>query len=326
MLELLNTGTPLTATTGQTVHLGTGMTPRGGTGTYSYSWTQTAGSPTVTLTGGTTGNPSFVAPTVTAATPLTFTMTVTDAAGSVQTATQTVTVSPASGSALSFTFDTTGGYDTTRRNYKSGQDGYAVVHFTSSGTAPLSYHWVQTQGPSIGDLSAVNGPNYDFTAPSVTGTQTIGLSVTVTDSSGTPQVVTHTHTFTITGTFVADGVRCLVCGDLNGQVPCTDMEMVIAELTGCPRTQPYCMNDIVQTNFTDVAQYKRCVGESECHSLWYQATSDEPLCLHYDPSNAEETLTCHLCCWNGGPNGQQIDLDKACNIDTVPPVDKLYRT
>jgi len=91
------------------------------------------------------------------------------------------------------------------------------------------------------------------------------------------------------------------------------MELVLADQTQCPDSMPYCMNDIVQ-EFTEYKRVSRCVGEAECDSLWYQATSDEPLCLHYNPSNGEDNLTCHLCCYG--------DM---CNTDSVPPVDTLYR-
>jgi acetyl esterase/lipase len=57
----------------------------------SYSWTQTAG-PTVTLLNANTANPTFTAPYVTAATLLTFRLTVTDNRGATGSATVNVTV------------------------------------------------------------------------------------------------------------------------------------------------------------------------------------------------------------------------------------------
>ena len=47
----------------------------------SYTWTQTAGTPAVTLTSGTTSQPTFPAPTVATATTLTFSLVVTDNRG-----------------------------------------------------------------------------------------------------------------------------------------------------------------------------------------------------------------------------------------------------
>jgi uncharacterized protein len=64
------------------------------TGASSLQWTQVAGPP-VALSGAATAAPSFVAPGVTAPTPLTFTLTANSANGGVQTGQATVTVSPA---------------------------------------------------------------------------------------------------------------------------------------------------------------------------------------------------------------------------------------
>jgi hypothetical protein len=82
-----NTPPVANAGTDQTVNEGTaGVTLNGGSSTdsdgtiTSYSWRQTAG-PTVTLTGANTATPSFTAPSVTADTTLTFSLTVTDNGG-----------------------------------------------------------------------------------------------------------------------------------------------------------------------------------------------------------------------------------------------------
>jgi hypothetical protein len=59
-----------------------------------YSWTQTAG-PAVSLTGANTVTPTFIAPTLTAKTGLTFSLTVTDSNGQVSSPSTTqVTVNP----------------------------------------------------------------------------------------------------------------------------------------------------------------------------------------------------------------------------------------
>ena len=59
--------------------------------TLTYSWAQTGGTPTVTLTGADTATPSFTAPSQAAT--LVFTLTVTDSTGETDTDTVTVTVS-----------------------------------------------------------------------------------------------------------------------------------------------------------------------------------------------------------------------------------------
>ena len=76
--------TPASAAAGATVTLD----GSGSTGAASYSWAQTGGTPTVTLTGAGTAKSTFVMPVTTA--PLTFTLTVKDAAGAASTATATV--------------------------------------------------------------------------------------------------------------------------------------------------------------------------------------------------------------------------------------------
>ena len=94
----VNPPTPPTVSAGaaQTVTKGSKVTLAGsataGTGTLkTYAWKQTAG-PTVTLTGATKVTASFTAPTVTTATVLTFSLTVTDSLGSTGTSTVNVTV------------------------------------------------------------------------------------------------------------------------------------------------------------------------------------------------------------------------------------------
>lgn len=64
-------------------------------GISSGTWTQTEG-PTVTLTGGSTATPTFLAPSVAADTALKFKYTVTDSKGATSSAETTITVKPAS--------------------------------------------------------------------------------------------------------------------------------------------------------------------------------------------------------------------------------------
>ncbi|AUB83928.1 PKD domain-containing protein [Candidatus Thiodictyon syntrophicum] len=310
-LEIALTGGPLTVTAGQTVHLGSGLTPRGGVGPYVYSWSQTApATPAVDITDGTTGNPSIVAPTVTASTPFTFAMTVTDSVGHSQTVSETVTVNPAVPNLAVVARLQGMGSAGTELFFNPGQAGSITTSLTAPGTGPYTYKWTQTAGPSLGNLGT--GATASFTVPDATSTVAVTVQVSVTDSGG--KVASSSVDFNIHG--FRPGKPCVVCGDLNKQIACNDMELVIADLTQCPDATPYCMNDIVQNASLDpaVAQYKRCVDEVECDSLWYQATSDEPLCLNFDPANGEDTLICHLCCWGD-----------ACNVDTVPPVETLYR-
>ena len=90
----LNANAPPTANAGpaQTVTSGTTVTLNGSAssdpdGTIaSYAWSQAGGSPTVTLTGPATAQPTFLAPTVTSATTLNFSLVVTDNQGATSAA------------------------------------------------------------------------------------------------------------------------------------------------------------------------------------------------------------------------------------------------
>ena len=95
---IANAGSNQTVTSGVTVTLnGTASSDPDGT-IASYAWTQTAGTPTVTLTSGTTSQPTFPAPTVATAASLTFSLVVTDNRGATSPAASVnVTVNPAAG-------------------------------------------------------------------------------------------------------------------------------------------------------------------------------------------------------------------------------------
>ncbi len=89
-------GISQTATSGTTVFLdGSRSSATNGATIVSYSWVQSPGSVTVTLTGANTVTPSFLAPPVVNQTPLVFSLTVTDSLGQVSIPSSvTVTVFP----------------------------------------------------------------------------------------------------------------------------------------------------------------------------------------------------------------------------------------
>jgi hypothetical protein len=123
-LPVANAGASQTVSSGVTVTLnGTASSDADGT-IASYAWTQTAGTPTVTLTNGTTSQPTFAAPSVVAAATLTFSLVVTDNRGAASTpATVTVTVSP----------PVVGNVDVT------GRVTFARVPFSTGGDRGLDY-------------------------------------------------------------------------------------------------------------------------------------------------------------------------------------------
>jgi hypothetical protein len=84
---------PLLGTTVTLVGTGSFATTSGAT-IVSYSWVQTSGT-SVTLNGANTANPTFLAPTVSTSTPLTFSLTVTDSNGAVSAPDSvTITLNP----------------------------------------------------------------------------------------------------------------------------------------------------------------------------------------------------------------------------------------
>src|SRR5688500_5135580 len=94
-IPVANSGPDQTVDAGATVTLdGSGSSDADGT-LAAYTWTQTAGSPTVTLSNRTVAQPTFQAPTVTGATTLTFSLIVRDDRGANSTtSTVDITVNP----------------------------------------------------------------------------------------------------------------------------------------------------------------------------------------------------------------------------------------
>ncbi len=94
VVPLANAGAPQSVNAGATVVLnGTASADSDGT-IAAYAWAQTAGT-AVVLNGATSSQPTFVAPTVTSASTLTFSLVVTDNLGATSAASSvTITVTP----------------------------------------------------------------------------------------------------------------------------------------------------------------------------------------------------------------------------------------
>ena len=142
----------------------------------SFSWTQTAGTPTVTLTGDTTATATFTAPTVTETTQLTFQLTVTDNEGASDTGSVIVSinidqapqaVAPADFDAIEMT--------------SVSLDGSG----SSDDRGIASYLWTQTAGDNV-TLENSTSVTASFTAPEVAENETKSMTfdLTVTDSNG----------------------------------------------------------------------------------------------------------------------------------------------
>ncbi|EGJ51785.1 PKD domain containing protein [Desulfocurvibacter africanus subsp. africanus str. Walvis Bay] len=174
-----------------------------------YSWTQTGGTPTVTLTGANTAQPYFTAPSVMLNTVLVFSLTVTDPGGLSSTDTVAITVAHVESAPVA--------------NAGADQSVAAGATVTLDGSASsdangdtLTYSWLQTGGTSV-SLTGANTARPSFIAPSVSlGGATLFFTLTVTDTGG----LSHSDTVTVNVARTemppvanAGGDRAVVVGD-----------------------------------------------------------------------------------------------------------------
>jgi hypothetical protein len=149
-----------------------------GQGIASYMWTQTAGTPTVTLTNPNTATPTFTAPDVgTTGASLTFQLTVTDTGGLTGSNTTVVNVSWVNAAPTA-----NAGID------QNVNEGITVTLDGSNSSDPddgiSSYSWIQTAGTPV-TLSNANTAKPTFTSPDVgTGGTSLTFQLTVTDKGG----------------------------------------------------------------------------------------------------------------------------------------------
>ncbi|MDQ3970708.1 MAG: PKD domain-containing protein, partial [Thermoproteota archaeon] len=146
----------------------------------SYSWRQTVG-PTVTLNSTNTATVGFTAPSVTADTTLTFSLTVTDNAGASASDTVNVLVKNVDQTPTNQPPAANAGPDQTVNETKSVT--LSGRSSTDSDGTITSYSWRQTVGPTV-TLNSTNTATVGFNAPSVTADTTLTFSLTVTDNAG----------------------------------------------------------------------------------------------------------------------------------------------
>ncbi|MBI4743555.1 MAG: PD40 domain-containing protein, partial [Actinobacteria bacterium] len=151
---------------------GTGTDPDGDT--LSYNWTQTAGSPTVTLNNPNLATPSFTAPQVTTDTILTFKLTVDDKKGGTNSDEVIITVKNVN----KFPAANAGVDQTVNENTTVNLDGTGSSDPDGN---TLSYNWKQTAGTPAVTLNSPNSATPSFTAPEVTTDTILTFQLTVND-------------------------------------------------------------------------------------------------------------------------------------------------
>ena len=153
--------------------------------TLTYTWSQSSGT-TVSLTGGSTALPTFVAPTVTTSTTLTFSVSVSDGTLShsdsitVTVAPRATNTTPVANAGADFSVETP-----------------ATVALDGTGSSDtdgdtLSYSWSQTSGTTV-SLSNANTVRATFNATAVTASTSLTFRLTVSDG-----LASHTDDVTVT--------------------------------------------------------------------------------------------------------------------------------
>ncbi|SFB99476.1 PQQ-binding-like beta-propeller repeat protein [Pseudoalteromonas denitrificans] len=139
----------------------------------SYLWLQTSGT-SVSLINANTANAHFVAPNVSSTEILVFSLTVTDNSAATGVDTVSITINPINQAPTA-----NAGIDQT-------VDSAATVDLIGTGSDTdgtiISYLWTQTSGTAV-SLNNANTANASFTAPTVTSTEILIFSLTVTDNN-----------------------------------------------------------------------------------------------------------------------------------------------
>lgn len=162
--------TPASATSGQLVSLSalTSSDPNTPARPLTFSWVQTSG-PVVALSGANTGTASFTAPNVTAASTLTFSVTVGNTLPLQSVATVSVSVNPPSAPPSLTFFAPASALSTT------------VVNMIGTVSSGATFKWTQTAGPAV-TLNGADTLTPSFTAP--VGPTSVSFALTAISAAG----------------------------------------------------------------------------------------------------------------------------------------------
>lgn len=257
----------------------------GGALPLEYAWTLEGG-PTVTLDGATTDNPSFVAPTVSHDTVLTFALVVSDASGAKSKKAVRVTIS------------------VPQLTLKTGEKGAVPdnqnVSFNAlatGGEGPYTYAWRQTTGAPLLTLTAGGSNNPSLVSPALTEDTTFEFAVSATDRTGSVANATTHLTITRVPPVLVGPTKSpsstFECGNIETRTSCSDQEIATGPSRLCPPELPFAMTDVVHQSGARTI-YKRCVDGLTCETEWFRQTSERSECRTYDPNTAN--LLCHFCC------------------------------
>ncbi|QYJ80388.1 PKD domain-containing protein [Shewanella acanthi] len=200
----------------------------------------------------------------------------------------------------------------------------------TGGTPPYSYEWqiepeVQMiAGKAALSLSTINevGQNPSITPDNLglrrldVASYRLAIKLRVTDAQ---QQVAESTTETLVVLVEArrKGTQAMVCGDINTQTPCTDLDLVLGMTQECEDYQPYALSVVVKTheqssgssNLSNFYEYRRCADASTAYNLFIvTGDKDNPQCRNYTPTSPTSDFTCHFACYGDG-----------CNINTIPP-------
>ena len=276
----------------------------------SYTWTQTGGTPVVTLSSAAIANPTFTAPAVTADTDLVFHLSSTDGT-STSTSDVTVTVKAAAAFAAN-----AGGDQSAAAGATTWLGGAAA-----GGAGPYRWIWTQKSGTAAA-LTGAATANPKVTLPYVAADETATFTLTATDAAG--KVVTDDVAVAVKApTQSANGPSSAGVA----YRPLTDSERTVFACTGidcftqgtqvvCDERTPFALTTLTTLGTGKITITKTCASGTACLTNWVKNTKPIDICTSLLPptsagadvlANSGGPATCSYCC-----------LGEDCNKGIIP--------